>query len=483
MICYHCGCNLTEHDFCTNCGADVSSYKIVVSASNIFYNEGLEKAKVRDLSGAIASLRQCIKLNKNHVDARNLLGLVYFEMGESILALNEWVISKNLRSKKNLAGEYLKLIQNNPGKLEALNGTIKKYNQALTYCYQDSTDMAVIQLKKVLSMNPKYVKAHLLLALLYIYYEDWAKAKKEIERVLRVDSNNTQALRYLQEIVKVAGDSDSGSKGNKNNKGNSKAKAVTTNTNIISDESYQYQSGNETIIQPLNYSEKRSLQSIWNLVIGIIVGFAVAWFLVLPARIQTEKATINNELRQVSEQLDVKTATINELESKVKNLEEETAELQGQLQGFVGNGGTLEDVNNLLQAARLYIENPADTVKIGSYIEKINPESITEESSESFTSLYGLLLREVGVDIGKKYYTDGMDKYQKGNYEAAIEDLSKAIVYDAQNQDAYYNLGNAYRKLEKTGEAIEVYQKIIELFPSTSMATRAQSFVNELTQE
>ena len=477
MICYHCGCNLTEHDFCTNCGVDVSSYKIVVSASNIFYNEGLEKAKVRDLSGAIASLRQCLKLNKNHVDARNLLGLVYFEMGESILALNEWVISKNLRSKKNLAGEYLKLIQNNPGKLEALNGTIKKYNQALTYCYQNSTDMAVIQLKKVLSMNSKYVQAHLLLALLYIYYEDWVKAKKELERVLKIDTNNTQALRYLQEITKVIGE------GEGNAKGSNKAKAITKNTNIISDDSYQYQSGNETIIQPLNYSEKRSFQSIWNIVIGIIVGFAVAWFLVLPARIQTEKATINDELRKVSEQLDVKTATINELESKVKSLEDETSNLQGQLEGFVGSGGTLEDVNNLLQAARIYIETPQETVKAGEYLEKINPESITEESSESFTSLYSLLLREVGSDIGKKYYKDGMEKYQNGEFEAAIESLTRAVIYDANNQDAYYNLGNAYRKLEKTGEAIEVYQKIIELFPSTSIANRAQSYINELTEQ
>ena len=477
MICYHCGCNLTEHDFCTNCGVDVSSYKIVVSASNIFYNEGLEKAKVRDLSGAVASLRQCLKLNKNHVDARNLLGLVYFEMGESILALNEWVISKNLRSKKNLAGEYLKLIQNNPGKLDALNATIKKYNQALTYCYQNSTDMAVIQLKKVIAMNSKYVQAHLLLALLYIHYEDWAKAKKELERVLKIDTNNTQALRYLQEIAKVIGESEG------NGKGSNKAKAITKNTNIISDDSYQYQSGNETIIQPLNYSEKRSFQSIWNIVIGIIVGFAVAWFLILPAKIQTEKATINDELRKVSEQLDVKTATINELESKVKSLEDETSNLQGQLEGFVGSGGTLEDVNNLLQAARTYIETPQETVKVGEYLEKINPESITEESSESFTSLYSLLLREVGSDIGKKYYRDGMDKYQNGEFEAAVESLTRAVIYDVNNQDAYYNLGNAYRKLEKTGEAIEVYQKIIELFPSTSIANRAQSYINELTEQ
>ena len=477
MICYHCGCNLTEHDFCTNCGVDVSSYKLVISASNIFYNEGLEKAKVRDLSGAIASLRQCLKLNKNHVDARNLLGLVYFEMGESVQALNEWVISKNLRSKKNIAGEYLKLIQNNPGKLDALNATIKKYNQSLTYCYQDSLDMAIIQLKKVLSMNAKYVQAHLLLALLYIHYEDWAKARKELERVLKIDTNNTQALRYLQEIAKAVGESDSTSKSN------NKAKAVTTNTNIISDDSYQYQSGNETIIQPMNYTEKRSLQSVWNLVIGIIVGFAVAWFLVLPAKIQTEKATINDELRLVSEQLDVKTATINELESKVKTLEDETSDLQGQLEGFVGSGGTLDDVNNLLQAAKTYIETPNETVKVGEYLEKINPESITEESSESFTSLYSLLLREVGSDIGAKYYDEGMEKYQSGDYEAAVEALTRAIAYDGDNQDAYVNLGNSYRKLEMTGEAIEVYQKIIELFPSTSIANRAQSYINELTEE
>lgn len=476
MICYHCGCNLTEHDFCTNCGVDVSRYKLVISASNIFYNEGLEKAKVRDLSGAVSSLRQCLKLNKNHVEARNLLGLVYFEMGEAVQALNEWVISKNLRSKKNLAGEYLKLIQNNPGKLDNLNSAIKKYNQALIYCHQDSLDLAVIQLKKVLSMNVKYVQAHLLLALLYIRYEDLPKARKELERVLKIDTNNINALRYLQEINK-AGDGESSSKGN------TKAKPVTSKSNVISEESYQYQSGNETIIQPINYSEKRSFQSVWNLVIGIIVGFAVAWFLVLPAKIQNEKATINDELRLVSEQLDVKTATINELESKAKNLESEISELQGQLEGFVGNGGTLEDVNNLLQAARIYIASPQESVKIGEYLEKINPESVTEESSESFTSLYSLLLREVGSDIGAKYYEEGMKEYKAGDFEAAIESLSKAVAYDAANQDAYFNLGNAYRKLGKTGEAIEIYQKVIELFPSSSIANRSQSYINDLKEE
>lgn len=72
MFCYNCGCRLSEHDFCTACGADVSLYKKIMHVSNLYYNEGLEKAGVRDLTGAITSLRQSLKFNKNHIDARKI---------------------------------------------------------------------------------------------------------------------------------------------------------------------------------------------------------------------------------------------------------------------------------------------------------------------------------------------------------------------------------------------------------------------------
>ena len=67
MYCYHCGCLLSEHDFCTACGADVSLYKRIMHVSNMYYNDGLEKAGVRDLTGAITSLRQSLKFNKNNI--------------------------------------------------------------------------------------------------------------------------------------------------------------------------------------------------------------------------------------------------------------------------------------------------------------------------------------------------------------------------------------------------------------------------------
>ena len=37
---------------------------------------------MRDLSGAVIQLKKALKYNKCHKDARNILGLVYYEMGE-----------------------------------------------------------------------------------------------------------------------------------------------------------------------------------------------------------------------------------------------------------------------------------------------------------------------------------------------------------------------------------------------------------------
>ena len=200
MFCYNCGYRLSEHDFCTACGADVSLYKKIIHASNMYYNEGLEKAGVRDLTGAVNSLRQSLKLNKNNIKARNLLGLVYFEMGEVVTALREWVISKNLRPDKNIADNYIEKLQANSARLDSINQTIKKYNQALVYCNQGSTDLAVIQLKKVLSLNPRFIRAHQLLALLYMDNEQWEYAERELHKCMDIDRNNTQTLRYLREV-------------------------------------------------------------------------------------------------------------------------------------------------------------------------------------------------------------------------------------------------------------------------------------------
>ncbi len=94
-------------DYCPKCGYNVLIQKKVDYLSKSFYNQGLEKASIRDLSGAIACLKQSLIYDKRNIKARNLLGLVYFETGEVVSALSEWVISKSLQPTRNLASEYI----------------------------------------------------------------------------------------------------------------------------------------------------------------------------------------------------------------------------------------------------------------------------------------------------------------------------------------------------------------------------------------
>jgi len=141
----------------------------ILHQSNYWYNDGLRKAQIRDMSGAITSLRKSLQYNRANIDARNLLGLVYYGRGEVAEGLVEWIISKNLKPKDNLADRFIDEVQKSAKKLEQINQAVKKYNQCLIYCEQQGEDLAIIQLKKVIAAHPTFLKAYQLLALLYLH--------------------------------------------------------------------------------------------------------------------------------------------------------------------------------------------------------------------------------------------------------------------------------------------------------------------------
>jgi tetratricopeptide (TPR) repeat protein len=454
---------LSEKDFCTGCGADVGLYKKIMYAANRFYNDALEKANVRDLSGAVSSLRQCLKLNKNHIEARNLLGLVYFERGEVVAALSEWVISKNIRNEKNIADDYINMLQNNPGRLETYNQTIKKYNMALNYCQQDSLDLAVIQLKKVISMNPRFVQARQLLALLYINIQEWEKAKKELDRAIMTDANNTITLRYLQEVESMMPSEEEHARKKK--------------------ETIVYQSGNDTVIQPVGKKENATLQTVLNIVIGVVIGVGIAWFLVVPSRVQKARSEVDEKYRAVSEQLDAQTAQVDELTAQVNELTKEKDSLTTSLSAAEENNIIVETDTKLIEAALMYMNGTGDELAIADELELIDEDYLENEATESFKNLYNALKDKVGTVVAKNNYNIGYEAYKAEEYDTAIENLKRAVKYDAKNGEALYNLGNSYYKNGNTDEAVEIYEQVIELFPNTEKARKSQIYIKEIKGE
>lgn len=152
-----------------------------------------------------------------------------------VAALSEWVISKNLQPSRNLASEYINKLQANSNKLEAINETIRKYNDALNLCREGHEDMAAIRLKKILIQNPKLIKGYHLLALVQMKEGEYNKARKTLRKAARIDKTNTTTLRFLREIDEQTGVSTRLERQNKRNR-----KAVDSSENDMAIQIPQY---------------------------------------------------------------------------------------------------------------------------------------------------------------------------------------------------------------------------------------------------
>lgn len=66
----------------------------------------------------------------------------------------------------------------------------------------------------------------------------------------------------------------------------------------------------------------------------------------------------------------------------------------------------------------------------------------------------------------KKLLEKGIDYYNKGKYQKAIEFFNKAIGSEPKNPDAWYFKGNAYKMLEKSKLAQDSYEKALSISPT-----------------
>lgn len=480
MYCFKCGCELNKTDHCPNCGADVGTYKKIIYTSNYLYNDGLQKAQVRDLSGAILSLKNSLWFNKDNLDARNLLGLIYYEIGETVAALSEWVISKNinderLHRKQNLGAEYLAQVQASKQTMENLDSSIERYNHALECCYTDNLDVAVLQLKKVLSVNPRYLRARQLLALLYIENKQYKRADKELQRCLLLDVNNTTTLRYRKEVLSKLQPEGASQAGAQNAMHKANVRTVKTAATGADAQAargrngkpkkpkvgsvIKYTADNETIIQPVNARNPGvdgfGIPSwIYGGVIGLLVGAAMVAFVIMPTRIQSIRTDAQKQIREISSQSDGKDSQITDLQSQVEQLNADLKDLQEEQEKNTASGGE-NKTDVLMESAALYVEDSVKVADAAKALAKIDPETATEGMSDAYTKLYNDLYPLLRAEILQTFADSGITAYEAStpDYAAAAEDLETANKFENQDQTGQtwakrqYYLANSYYQL------------------------------------
>ena len=420
--------------------------------ANSFYNLGLEKARMRDLSGAAHSLKDSLHFNKYQTDARNLLGLIYYESGEVADALVQWVISLNLQPENNLADHYLDEIQRKPGQLEIESQNVKTFNQALWHAQNGSDDLAILQLARVVEARPHFVKAHLLLALLYMRREDYTKAGRSLYKILQIDKSNSKALYYMSIVKQNTG------------------RAEAEKKRMIKAFSHK-QMEDDDIILPPTYKENTGLSIVIHILMGLVMGVVAAYFLILPTRISDLNRVHNEELISYSQQLNNANQQISDLQTQNEEIQARADSVQAQLDELQsGNTSLIAPYKSLIGVLQSY--RAGDLVTAAVAFAQADFSLITDEEVRA-------VVNDVQADMTANVYqtliTTGVEQWNAGNTDRAMECFQASLTLAPENPEAMYYVGRLYQDAGDTANANAMFDQVVGNFPDSEYASRAQS--------
>ncbi|MCL2285922.1 MAG: tetratricopeptide repeat protein [Firmicutes bacterium] len=455
MQCPNCKTIYEFGSNCPHCRIDTVLYRRSVHLSNRFYNQGLEKIKKSNLTQGIELLVKSLAINKNNIDARNLLGLAHFEVGHIGEALKHWVISNSLLTKDNPAEGYLERINKHPRALEKMNDAVTMYNYALGHIKQKSDDLAIIQLKKALENNPRFVDALNLLALCHLIQNDKERALTMVERVLLIDVENPIAQNYYS-ILSPKG---------------KVPKYATSPTKFITKPI-------ESLAPPAPYSvgpykamsikEKKStnfhIAEILTFIIGVVSTLAIIYFLLYPA-FQSEH---EREIARL-EQDAVQAAAVHQAE--VEAILADKDELQTVVYSKYETIRGLEDILEL--QGRINIVHQADWLYQDNQLQEaidVLDELDTTGMAFDIRDRIDAIRRSAYPRLASAYFNEGQRAFTASDYSLALINLELAYRFmeegvTTQWRDLWFMLGQIYYEEERLEEAHEMLTNVREHFP------------------
>lgn len=440
-------------------------------AANSCYNHGLQRARERDLSGAVPLLKRALRLNKRLSDARNLLGLIFFEMGETGEALVQWVLSLNLQPQDNRASVYLNDIRKRSGKLKAYTRMTEQYNAALELAKNGSRDTAVHQLSGILSQHPNYVRAGLLLSLLCMEAGEWGKAEHYLRQILETDRGNPDAVRYLHVVRGKRREDAEGQSGEAERHAAREEKRTEA-----AGKAYAAQGEESSVIIPSSYRESTGWQTILNIGIGLMIGATAVIFLYLPTKRAELEQAHNRELIAVGEQLSEVNHSLKEEKEKGSALTVERDDLQNQLNTIEeSHTYKLSQYQKLIGILNDYrSDNYAHAANLFATIDVSQLTDIDDESGVSITDIYHSIAEKMNVEGYVSLYQQGENAYNSGDYTMAISYYDKALAINPDYEQAMYKKAVSYKQMGDIQNANNLFGEIIMRFPGTELARQAQ---------
>ncbi len=430
--CPVCKGSLDNGTTCPSCKFNLEIYDMSKKISVFLYNKGLDLIKKGALLDAIAILERSLYFCKTNVVARNLLGIIYYQIGEVGESLKHWVISINLKKDDNPAGKYIEDMKLEKLLLERKNEAIKTYNEALQYMKQGNEDIAIIRLTKAVNLSPDLIKAHLLLTLTYAQEEEnKEKARMFFDKAREVDHASSLVLYYAR---KFFGEGEKGISVT-----NKTAEKVSLNEKRAKDPKIQR-----------NRLVASFISGALLTVLVIYLFGGMNKLIQDNANLTSKNKTLEKELQKVNEDTERERKELKVLQDEKKR--EAQKELFNTVNTLYTEKKYIEVIEALKQVEKEYLV-PEDVTRIG----------------EIETSAY--------MQVANEYYNEGRKLYNSSKNEESKMNLELAINYGKNESfvlDAKFMLGRIAENMGEADNAIKIYDDIIENYKGTHTSELAK---------
>lgn len=349
------------------------------------------------------------------------------------------------------------IAQNEADISDNIRNSIILYNKAIESLSSGSEDIAIIGLKKAISMNPNFYEAMNLLGICYSFTNENSKAADIFDRVIKAENNSIKAMKYLNQLN--SGDDTHTSRMR------TKRKPVAA----IKDEAPEKKA-------PPTDVKKAQLYNIIRIVAGFAAGVllvtGISWFTPDSGKNSNIPASTSEVDNEASEALQQYRTMYDELNAKYELLQKDK-EAANKVADYYKSVIKLYDIESL--ADKKQFESAAEMLLLMKTVE------FKDADKQKFDSLYKKVMTEAAWIV----YDDGYRFYNQRNYSESLKKLDKVQVYNPkfERMDAVlYYMGRSSQLLFDSRSAIAFFQKLIDNYPQSTYTKNAKVKIKDLTE-
>lgn len=357
-----------------------------------------------------------------------------------------------------------KLLESNKDMPDNIRNSIVLYNKALEDFKAKSEDIAIIQLKKAISLNPEFHEAINLLGIFYTYAGDYENAADTFKKVINKEKNCIKAIEYLKEIdpgYEIPFENKENIKGSRGKKKSNKSEKKVKERKYVSES------------KTVDF-EKFKVSDVVKIGIGFIIGAVLIFILTLAIFPNGQKG---GEIEK-DENLAPQSNSEDEIyKEKYQKLSEEYSALSSELEQLKKESEYYINVYRLTEAEKLLKDEKY--VEAADRLVLIKNTYFNETERQKFNELYD----EVIDRAAWLAFKEGRDLLEGKVYKDALEKFNKVESYVDDWEHLHYNffyMGVCYENLNDAQKALDYYKKAVEKYPGSHGANLSQDRIREI---